>query len=431
MPRRGVGPQAVHRSYPHGFRTPDARPENNAVSADAKDHAMPLGEHLEELRRRIILALVGVLPIFILGLVFGHQILMFLTAPLERALGNDAPEGGLQVTSVLEGFNTYVKVAALLAAALGAPWILYQVWRFIAPGLYAREKRFVNLLAPMSVALTLAGLAFMYYIMLPAMLHFFVVFNKDLVTRPPPMVAPLPEGVNLPSFPVLKADPPSPVPGQVWINEETNQLRVAVGPATSHGHGSMLPFLHSSPKPEAAPSPASAPSAGGQKTESSAKPSTDVSATSAPVRVLSLPLRGDSLISQHYKMNEYLSLVLMLALAFVVTFQTPIVVLLLGWAGLIKVDQLSQYRRWAIMVCTVVSALVTPADLISMLALGIPMYLLYELGGLLLRVMPARRVAAGAVLTPWKSVPDPFADDAPVEDDRRTGRDGRTGRDAQ
>ena len=75
--------------------------------------------------------------------------------------------------------------------------------------------------------------------------------------------------------------------------------------------------------------------------------------------------------------------------------QTPIVVLLLGWSRLIERQTMAKYRRHVVMVCAVVSAIVTPADAVSMLMLGIPMYLLFELGMLLLMVLPAERVARG------------------------------------
>lgn len=336
---------------------------------------MSLGEHLEELRRRLLLGIVGVLPIFILGLVFGKQILMVIIRPLEMALTEQHVwAGAMQVTSVLEYFMNYLKIAALLAVVVGAPWLIYQLWRFVAPGLYSSEKRFFRLLAPMSIVLSVSGVVFMYYVMLPFVLLFFVHFNNAALSRPPSPVVQLPDGVSLPSVPRLAGDPPNPRSGDMWLNTDRGALRLAMPPTKDAG-------------PDAAP------------------------------LVLSLPLQNDSFIVQQYKVNEYVNLVLGFALAFALTFQTPVVVLLLGWAGLINPKMMAGKRKYAILVCAIIAAVVTPPDAISMASLGIPMYLLYEFGLLLLRIMPAERVARGSILrraAPVGSSPDGL-DSPPVE----------------
>jgi sec-independent protein translocase protein TatC len=355
---------------------------------DIDDTPMPLGQHLDELRRRVMLALVGVLPVFVAGLYFGPRILDFVIRPLEAALREqDVYEGSMQATSVLEGFMTYLKIAALLAVVVGAPWILYQLWRFVAPGLYAREKRFVYLLAPMSVVLSASGLAFMYYLMLPFALFFFVHFNATLLQRPPtPRVDP-PEGLVLPTLPALKGDPKDPSPGQMWLNTDRGALRIAVAPAVHPKFNvESLLGLGKAAAPATEPPPAATPPNGADAS---------TSAEHAPVRVLSLPLHSDSFVAQHYKLAEYVNLVLTFAMVFAVVFQTPIVVLLLGWAGILEPAAMRRYRKHIILVCAVVAGIVTPPDPISMLSMGVPMYLLFELGMLLLRVFPARRVAEG------------------------------------
>lgn len=311
---------------------------------------MPLGDHLEELRRRIFLALVGVLPILGFGLYFGKEILAILVRPLAKELRVEEPAALLQVTSVFEGFNTWVKIGLIVTLVFGAPWILYQLWKFVAPGLYLRERRFARVLAPLSILLTAAGMAFLYFVVLHFALNFFVHFNRTLLSRPPAMTAPLPADVTLPTMPVLKADPPEPTPGQMWINGDTRQLRVAI--AMQDGK---------------------------------------------PPQVWNLPLLGDSMVAQHYKISEYLSMILTFALAFALAFQTPVVVLLLGWAGIVKPEFLRKHRRHAFLACTIIGALMAPPDILSMIALMLPLYVLYEFGLLLLRLMPAEKVAAGSV----------------------------------
>lgn len=343
------------------------------------DTPMPLGDHLEELRRRLILALMGILPVFVLGLVFGRTLLLIIVQPLENALrAENVPSGGMLTTSVLEGFMNYLKIAALLAVIVGGPWILFQAWRFVAPGLYAKEKRFIFLLAPMSVLLSAAGLAFMYYLMLPFALFFFVKFNEGLLQRPPTPIVALPEGVTLPSIPVLAGDPPDPKPGQFWLNTERGGLRITV-PGHTAAH-SPLPFVSTF-------------SSLSRRLGLTGAPEKD--AAPPPPTVLNIPLHSDSLIAQQYKIAEYVSLVLSFAFAFVVTFQTPVIVLLLGWAGIVHPATMVKYRKYAVMACVMIAAVVTPPDAISMLSLAVPMYLLYELGLVLVRVLPAERVSRG------------------------------------
>lgn len=314
---------------------------------------MPLGDHLEDLRRRIILALAGIFPLFLVGMYFSRSLLEILVRPLMRELGSADPGASMQVTSVFEGFNTWIKSALIITLAVGAPWIVYQAWKFVAPGLYLRERRFVHLLAPLSALLTALGMLFFYFVVLHIALNFFVHFNQTLIARPPTNAAPLPEGVLLPSLPVLMSDPESPTAGQMWINGTTKQLRVMIGSSTP-----------------------------GQ--------------ADGAAKVWSMPLQGGSFVSQHYKVSEYLTMILTFGMAFAIAFQTPVVVLLLGWAGIVKEAWLRKYRKQAFLGCTLVGFFAAPPDALSMLAMMFTLYLLYEVGLLLLRIFPAERVASGS-----------------------------------
>jgi sec-independent protein translocase protein TatC len=93
------------------------------------------------------------------------------------------------------------------------------------------------------------------------------------------------------------------------------------------------------------------------------------------------------------RISEYIKLLLSMTLAFAAAFQAPVVVLLLGWSGIINQQVLAKFRRHAILVCAIAAAMLTPGDPASMILMLIPLYLLYELGGLLLRWFPASRVA--------------------------------------
>ena len=122
--------------------------------------AMSFGDHLEELRKRLIWAIASVAPIFIVALVFGEQILAFIIRPAqERLLAAGQPATMLQ-TNPIELLSAWLKVAAVVTIVVGIPLILLQLWFFVAPGLYQHEQRFAKILLPLSVLLSLAGLAF-------------------------------------------------------------------------------------------------------------------------------------------------------------------------------------------------------------------------------------------------------------------------------
>ena len=96
-----------------------------------------------------------------------------------------------------------------------------------------------------------------------------------------------------------------------------------------------------------------------------------------------------------FRVSESIKMILMFSLGFIAGFQTPVVVLLLGWAGMIDVAFLRKYRKHALLVIAIVAALLTPADPFSMVMMMVPLCLLYELGALLLKWFPASRVAGG------------------------------------
>jgi len=307
-------------------------------------NAMSFGEHLEDLRRRVILAIAGIVPIFVVGLIFGRSILEVLIQPVQRALREAGLPAVLQATSPLEGFSAYVRVAVVLTLVVGSPWMLYQLWRFVAPGLYAAEKRFVHVLIPLSAALSVVGVVFLYFVILPVVLAFFIGFSSQIGRSEAQTVEP-PAGTVFPTIPVLAGDPPAPEVGAEWINESLMQRRVCVG------YEGTVPTI-----------------------------------------LGSVLTRGSGIVQQ-YRISEYVKLVMSLGVAFAVGFQTPVVVLLLGWAGLVDRPLLARMRKQTALICAAASAFLTPADPLSMVLLAVPLYLLYELGGLLLWIMPASKLA--------------------------------------
>lgn len=324
--------------------------------------AMPLGDHIEDLRRRLIIALAGLLPILIGALIVGRAIIDLLLVPLRQALQSRGLPPVVQVTGPMETFGSYLRVSIAVAVLLGLPWLLYQGWKFAAPGLYAAERRFVYVLAPMSVGLTLASIVFLYFVMMPIVLTFFIGFGQALGGPSPGQARPS-EGMVFPTVPALPGDLPNPLPGQMWINTRNQELRIAVAET-------RLPELEGT-------------TVGGNQ-------------PSARVRVLGVPLALTPGLSQQFRVSEYIKLLFQLTLAMAIAFQTPVVVLLLSWTGLIDPRGMGKHRKYAVLVAAVLGALLTPADPISMIALAVPLYALYELGLLIARVLPAERLTRTA-----------------------------------
>lgn len=189
---------------------------------------MPLGAHLDELRKRLIWAMMGLLPILIASMAFGAQILDFLIQPVEKALQAEGFPGTLVSIGPTEAFATYMKVGLIATVAVGLPWVLYQLWLFVAPGLYSAERRYVYLLLPLSSVLMLSSMVFLYRLVLPLVLAFFVNFGVTLGARHS-VPHEVPAGTTFLNAPVLAADPLKPMPGDVWLNSSMRALRVCIG----------------------------------------------------------------------------------------------------------------------------------------------------------------------------------------------------------
>ncbi|MEM1424475.1 MAG: twin-arginine translocase subunit TatC [Planctomycetota bacterium] len=308
---------------------------------------MSFGDHLDELRRRIVLVLVAIVPLFVGAMFVSSGVLEFLLEPLRDALQRGGQPQSILATSPLEPFIAYLKVAFVLTLLVGTPWVLLQAWLFVAPGLYLRERRFVYFLIPLSTALTSLGMVFLYKVLLPISLYFLITFNAALIDRPTGE-AEVPADAAIVTLPLLDGAPaPSAIeggavpPGSVYYNERTGQVQF-VRPDGSVG---------------------------------------------------TIPVRGEGLIAQEYRLGEYVGLVFTLAIVFALASQLPVVMLLLSWVGLLEVGFASRYRRHVGFGCAVAGAVLTPQDPISMVAMGAALYLLYEFGLLLMRFVTPRVVA--------------------------------------
>ena len=225
--------------------------------------------HLIELRTRLLRIAAGVLLIFLALAPFADRLFELVADPLMAQL----PEGTSMIaTQVASPFLTPFKTALVAAIFIAVPWIFYQIWAFVAPGLYQQEKRMALPLVTTSAILFYAGVAFAYYLVFPLMFGFFT--------------AVAPEGVSV---------------------------------------------------------------------------MTDI--------------------------NAYLDFVLTLFFAFGIAFEVPIATVLMVWAGFTTPAKLASHRAYVLLGAFVVGMFLTPPDVISQTLLAVPVYLLYEGGIVLARIM--------------------------------------------
>lgn len=320
---------------------------------------MSFGDHLEELRRRVIFALIVPLPMMIVLFPFAADIRGILTRPVFGALRSAGLPAQLQAMNPAETLATDLKLSIIFSLVLSGPWILWQGWKFIEPGLYNQERRFVHLLVPGSTLLTFAGLALLYFGMLPLMLRVLIAFGlpPDQPVYPVQnaqegaMTSDMVAADSALEIPMYTEIPKNLSPGMMWLSPGQDALHVAV--PMGEGSGS--------------------------------------------VRVLNVALIPEGMVLQQYRLREYINFILILMVGIAIAFQMPLVILLLGWVGIIGTTLLEQNRRYALLGCGVVSAVITPADIVSMILMLVPLYALYELGIILLKLAPADRVAQGNV----------------------------------
>lgn len=132
-------------------------------------------EHLQELRRRIFLSICGILVGFCVCFGYANQIYAFMARPMEKAFALHGMAGEkLTYLNPITPFNLYIKLALIVGLFLASPWVLYQVWLFISPGLYKKERRYVVPFVLCTSALFIAGGVFAYLYAFPIALNFLV-----------------------------------------------------------------------------------------------------------------------------------------------------------------------------------------------------------------------------------------------------------------
>ena len=148
--------------------------ESGADPDEPPEGRMTFLEHLDELRKRITHAVVALLVGFLIAFAFVQRIFEFVFARLAA----DVPDKTLIYTEPGEAFFLYLKIAALSGLLIASPYIMWQVWRFIAPGLYANEKKYALPFAFFASLLFISGAAFSHYILFPFAWKFFASFSS-------------------------------------------------------------------------------------------------------------------------------------------------------------------------------------------------------------------------------------------------------------
>jgi Tat protein translocase TatC len=328
---------------------------------DPDEVRMTLGEHLEELRSRVIKLLVGLFAGAVLCFVFRERLMQILLGPTFAVLRRNGLAPELVVLDPVEPFLTTLKVSVIVGFILSAPYGLYQIWAFVAAGLYKRERRFVQRFIPVSITLFMTGAVFFLFIVMPVFLNFLIsfmhavptfdpasVFGNTLVPMRAPIAtsAPAADVALVPNIPILDADPASPPSGAMWIDRQTHELRVRVGDETCV--------------------------------------------------VSARPAEKQNVIRPNWTLRDTIELTLEMAAAFGVGFQVPVVVAFLATIGVLSSAQMGKSRRMVWFVMSIAAAVFTPSpDPFTMMLLLVPMCLLFE-GGLFAAKRIERHKAAAA-----------------------------------
>lgn len=330
---------------------------------DSPDKTMPLGDHIEELRSRLVKMLIGVVIALVVTVIYSFQIVGWLAQPLLYVQDKNGVASPPIQTDPTAGFaNVYMPVVLIAAVIVAAPWIIWQIWQFVVVGLYEHEKKAVHILAPFSTIMTGLAVAFTYYILLPVSLNFFMHFvtlypEVDL-TQDPPWVTRMAlstldtdSGARLPEdfvydteplrIPVLESRPENPENNMLWINGKLGRVEM---------------FFDD--------------------------------------KVSVLAQRSTKLITPLPAMNEYVRFAAIMMLGIVVAFQLPVVMLVLGWTKLFDPRGIASLRKYAIFASCALGAVLTPSDPFSMLVLAVPLYLLFEFGLLLMKLTFNRKEEA-------------------------------------
>ena len=277
---------------------------------DIDDSSAPLIEHLAELRTRLIRAVLAFIVGIVLAFTVAEPLLQFLLGPIEetlRALGDPSPT--MQYTSPQEYLFTLFRISMVFGFGLAFPVISFQLWRFVAPGLYKSEK---NAFLPFMIAspiMFLLGASFAHFVVTPLAMQFFLGF-ADVSSIFADLLQRATDGI------------PAGLPADTAVVPETAE-------------GMKITFFG--------------------------------------------------------KVNESLDITLKFIVAFGLCFQLPVLLTLMGKAGLVSAAGLGSVRKYAVVAILVLAALVTPPDVTTQVILFVVVYGLYEISIFLVRLVERKR----------------------------------------
>jgi sec-independent protein translocase protein TatC len=154
------------------------------VAEEEAGGRMSFFEHLVELRKRLINSLLGIGAGMVIGLLVSKRMINYITRPMLHALAANHLDVNLYYNNPAGYISLYINLGLYLGIALAMPYVLYQVWMFVAPGLYKHERRAAAGFIVSSMFLFLCGVAFGYFILLPQMLTFLIGFANDGPIKP-------------------------------------------------------------------------------------------------------------------------------------------------------------------------------------------------------------------------------------------------------
>jgi Tat protein translocase TatC len=407
------------------------------LSGEAK---MSFLEHLEELRKRLIICVVSVLAGMIICWFFREQILAFLLDPLYQAWsqvdGLDEPKP-LNFSSMLEPFVAYLKLSAIGGLFLAAPVVLFQLWRFVSPGLYPKEKKFAVPFVLVSTLLFVGGSTMAYSMVFPIGFKFFLEFasGQEMTTiestvnvkgtsaeapeeapvpKPAapdkaPDIAPVDAGMDA-SVPDDTAEAPTPAPPPAAPSPETPPKEVATW------YDALFSLLTTSDcasfeAAQKGTEPVVTLTVTWEQTRcgKAATARLVVRRNNEKIPLLWHPVESPSpavetLVADdpvppgahHYALGfpsnptaqrlapvlmikDYLSFAVRLLLAFGLIFELPIFISFLAIAGIVNYKQLIHFFRYFLVISVLIGAILTPPDAVTQILLATPLMILYTL----------------------------------------------------
>ncbi|MEM9707897.1 MAG: twin-arginine translocase subunit TatC [Pseudomonadota bacterium] len=281
---------------------------------EIEDSSAPLIEHLRELRQRLIYSVIAFVIGIVLVFIIAEPILQFLLNPIEETLRNlGDPQPILQFTAPQEYLFTLFRISMVFGFALAFPVIAYQMWRFVAPGLYKNEKSAFLPFLIASPVMFLLGASFALFVVVPLAMQFLLGFATFSFA-----------GALESAF------------AQIGVTVEGGEGAAPVAPPIGEEDGLGITFIG--------------------------------------------------------KVNESLDLTLKFIIAFGLCFQLPVLLTLMGKAGLVTARGLATMRKYAVVGILVLAALVTPPDVITQVILFVVVYGLYEISIQLVRRVEKKRV---------------------------------------